>query len=74
MCDVWSSVGESVNKDAVDDIFDDTLISTLASKYDQNDVTETDANVTITEENKQEAIDAEALLQKSATVRNNVFV
>lgn len=68
MCDVWSSVGESVNKDAVDDIFDDTLISTLASKYDQNDVTETDANVTITEENKQEAIDAEALLQKSATV------
>ena len=68
MCDVWSSVGESVNKDAVDDIFDDTLISTLAPKYDQNDVTETDANVTITEENKQEAIDAEALLQKSATV------
>lgn len=68
MCDVWSSVGENVNKDIVDDIFDDTLISTLASKYDQNDVTETDANVTITEENKQEAIDAEALLQKSATV------
>lgn len=63
MCDVWSSVGENVNKDIVDDIFDDTLISTLASKYDQNDVTETDANVTITEENKQEAIDAEALLQ-----------
>lgn len=68
MCDVWSSVGENVNKDIVDNIFDDTLMSTLASKYDQNDVTETDANVTITEENKQEAIDAEALLQKSATV------
>lgn len=68
MCDVWASVGENVNKDIVDDIFDDTLISTLASKYDQNDVTETDANVTITEDNKQEAIDAEALLQKSATV------
>lgn len=68
MCDVWASVGENVNKDIVDNIFDDTLMSTLASKYDQNDVTETDANVTITEDNKQEAIDTEALLQKSATV------
>lgn len=68
MCGVWESIGETVNRDLLNTLFDSSYIETLSSKYDANDITKTDANVTVTEENKQEVLDAEALLQKSATV------
>lgn len=68
MCGVWESIGETVNRDLVDIIFDDTYITSLADKYDVNDITKSDANVTVTEDNKQEVLDTVALLQKSASV------
>ena len=68
MCGIWGSIGESVNKDLVNTIFDSKYIETLSDKYDANEYTSTDANVVVTEENKQEVIDAKALLTKSTTV------
>ena len=68
MCGVWESIGESVNKDLVNTIFDSKYIEKLSAKYDATDYTSTDANVVVTEENKQEVLDTTALLQKSATV------
>lgn len=68
MCGVWESVGEVVNRDLVNTIFDDKFITVLSDKYDMADVTTTNANVSVTEENKQEVLDTVALLQKSASV------
>lgn len=68
MCGVWESIGETINHDLLNTVFDDTYVKSLTGKFDEQAVTKTDANVTITEENKQEALDATALLQKSATV------
>lgn len=68
MCGVWESIGETVNRDLLNTIFDNTYVSKLETKYDVQDITKTDVNVTVTEENKQEVLDTTALLQKSATV------
>ena len=68
MCGVWESIGETVNRDLLNTIFDNTYMSALSDKYDAQDLTKTDANVIVTEENKQEVLDTAALLQKSATV------
>lgn len=68
MCGVWESVGEVVNRDLVNTIFEDKFITVLSDKYDMADVTTTNANVSVTEENKQEVLDTVALLQKSASV------
>lgn len=68
MCGVWESIGETVNRDLLNTIFDNTYMSALSDKYDAQDLTKTDANVIVTEENKQEVLDTVALLQKSATV------
>lgn len=67
MCKVWNSVGESVNPDLVDTLFDSTYIEALSDKYDENDFTET-KTVAVTEENQAEIIDAASLLKKSVTV------
>ena len=68
MCNVWKSVGESVNEKLLDSLYDDTYISALEDKYIDTKVTKTDTLSSVTEENKKELIDTEALLQKSATV------
>lgn len=68
MCGVWESVGETVNKELVNTLFDDKYITLLSDKFDVNDVTSTNVTVKVTEENKQSVLDTVALLQKSATV------
>ena len=68
MCNVWKSVGESVNEKLLDTLYDDTYISTLEDKYIDTKITKTDTLSNVTEENKKDLIDTEALLQKSATV------
>lgn len=68
MCNVWDSIGETVNKDLVNTIFDSQYIEALSDKYDATDYTSTGNNVVVTDENKQQIIDAEALLKKSTTV------
>ena len=69
MCNVWESIGESVNKDLVNTLFNSQYIETLADKYDASDYTSTDANVVVTEENQQQVIDTKALLKKATTVK-----
>ena len=69
MCDVWSSIGESVNKGLINTLFDSKYISALAGQYDVNDYTSVDTNVIVSDDNKQEIIDADALLKKTTTVQ-----
>ena len=67
MCDIWESIGESVNRDLVNTMFDDSFINNLEGEFD-NTETSVETKSAITEEEQQEVIDAEALLKKSATV------
>ena len=69
MCDVWNSIGESVNKDLINTLFDSKYIAALAGQYDANDYTSVDTNVIVSDDNKQEIIDADALLKKTTTVQ-----
>lgn len=66
MCAVWNSIGEAVNKDLVNTLYDNKYIKALSGSYDMNTTTIT--NIVVTEENKEEIIDAEALLTKSTSV------
>lgn len=67
MCDVWESIGETVNRDM--NLFDTSYLSELADTYQTLTTANTEsAKPKITEENKQTIIDAEALLSKSASV------
>lgn len=68
MCAVWNSIGESVNKDLVNTLYDNTYIKTLSGKYDANETTTVDNVPAVTDDNKNEILETEALLQKSATV------
>lgn len=68
MCGVWESIGETVDKDLVNTLYDDTYIKALGDKYDATALTKTDANVTVTESNKDEVLNTEAMLTRSATV------
>lgn len=67
MCEIWKSIGETVDESVVDSIFDDTYINNLEGEFDSTQ-TSVENTATVTEENEQEVIDAEALLKKSATV------
>ena len=67
MCNVWTSIGESVNPDLVDIIFDDTYINAIADNFNATEVSNTDS-VKVTEDNKKTIEDTEALLQGRASV------
>lgn len=68
MCDVWESIGETVNKEIVNTLYDGSYIKTLSDKYNSTTVTKLDNAPTITEDNKDDILETEALLKKSATV------
>ena len=68
MCAVWNSIGEAVNKDLVNTLYDASYIKTLSGKYDANKTTTVDNVPSVTDENKDEILETSALLQKSATV------
>ena len=68
MCSVWETVGETVNRDLLDSLYDTSYIETLSSKYDANDITTTDKDVVVSDENQDEIVNTEALLQKSVTI------
>ena len=68
MCDIWESIGETVNRDMVDNIFDDTYVDAIADDFDSTETSVGSNNTMVTEENKQEVLDAQALLSKSASV------
>lgn len=67
MCKVWASIGESVNTDLVNTVFDDTYVKAISDKFNTTEVSNTET-VKVTEENKQEIEDTEALLSGSASV------
>lgn len=67
MCNVWTSIGESVNASLVDAIFDDTYIDAIADNFNTTEVSNTET-VKVTEENKQTIEDTQALLSGSASV------
>ena len=67
MCNVWTSIGESVNADLVNSIFDDTYINAISDKFSATEVSNTNT-VKVTEDNKKEIQDTEALLSGRASV------
>ena len=66
MCDIWESLGETVNRKASMTLFDSQYLTSLADKY--SSATTNSESVELTEEQKQEIVDYEALLTKSMTV------
>lgn len=68
MCEVWASIGENVEPQMVNTLFDTSYMETLSSKYESLTYDERKEMAKVTEDNQQEIIDAEALLTKSATV------
>lgn len=67
MCDIWESLGETVNRKAAMTLFDNQYLLPLASKYSSTSAS-TSKPVELTEEQKQEIVNYEALLSKSMTV------
>jgi outer membrane protein OmpA-like peptidoglycan-associated protein len=68
MCNVWKSIGENVNVDLVNTLYDSSYIETLASKYSTSNITTSDTTPVITEDNKDDILETEALLAKSTSV------
>ena len=67
MCDVWTSIGETVNKNIVDTLFDDTYVQNVAEYFSATEVSNTNT-VAVTDDNKQTIVNAEALLGGKASV------
>lgn len=70
MCDVWTSIGESVDTELVNTLFDPSYMYALKDKYEESIVnnTVTESKVSVTEDNKQQIMETTALLTKSASV------
>lgn len=66
MCDIWESLGETVNRKASMTLFDTQYLLPLADKY--SSTTTNNESVALTDEQKQQVVDYEALLTKSMTV------
>lgn len=67
MCDVWESIGESVDVSIVDRLFDDTYIENISGNFNSTEVSNT-KTVKVTDENKQTISETEALLSGFASV------
>lgn len=68
MCGVWESIGESVDKELVNTLYDDAYITKLANKYSTTELTKPDKEPVVTEDNDDTIEETIALLQKSASV------
>lgn len=67
MCAVWESIGRETYPEYGDNIFDDSYVKNLSSKY-KNTSTTKSSGAAVTEQNRQQIIDTEALLTKTTTV------
>jgi NitT/TauT family transport system substrate-binding protein len=67
MCNVWSSIGESVDPSIVDTLFNDTYVQAVSGEFSSTEVSNTN-KVTVTDENKDAVVNTEALLGGSASV------
>lgn len=66
MCDIWESVGETVNRDLVNTLFDTKYIDALGDKY--SSLPTAQATSTITAEQKESVKEVEALMTKTSTI------
>ena len=67
MCNVWNSIGETTNADAVNTLFNDTYVQAVSGDFSSTEVSNTN-KVTVTDENKETVVNTEALLGGSASV------
>lgn len=67
MCDVWESIGETVNRSLGETLFDTSYVKALSDKYSSVGVTVPKV-VEITEEQRTEALDIPSMLTKSCTI------
>ena len=67
MCDVWESIGETVDRSLGETIFDTSYVKALSDKYSTIETTAPKA-VEITEEQRTEALDIPSMLTKSCTI------
>lgn len=67
MCGIWESIGEKVDRKAALTMFDTSYLMGLSDKYSST-VVDDGNKVTLTEDQKQEVIDYDSLLTKSATI------
>lgn len=67
MCDVWESIGETVDRSLGATLFDTSYVTALSDKYSSfgGKTTET---IVITEEQRTEALDIPSMLTKSCTI------
>ena len=65
MCTIWGSIGENVNRSLGATLFDTSYVKALSNNYSSLQQAPT---IEITEEQKEAALNTEALLTKSATV------
>lgn len=67
MCDVWESIGETVNRSLSETLFDTSYVKDLSDKYSSVTVPAPKV-VEITEEQRTEALDIPSMLTKSCTI------
>ena len=68
MCDVWESIGETVNRSLGETLFDTSYVKALSDKYSSVTTTTVVKPVEITEEQRTEALDIPSMLTKSCTI------
>lgn len=66
MCKIWNSIGENTNNGMVVSLFDNSYVNALSDKY--SSVKEESGKVEITQAQKDNAVDATALMTKTATI------
>ena len=67
MCDVWESIGETVNRSLGETLFDTSYVKALSDKYSSVAATVVKP-AEITEEQRTEALDIPSMLTKSCTI------
>ena len=67
MCGVWTSIGEEVNVNLLDTLFDDSHIQNISNNFSSTEVPNTET-VKVTENNRKTIVETEALLGGSASV------
>lgn len=67
MCDVWESIGETVDRSLGATLFDTSYVMALSDKYSSFGVT-APKTVEITEEQRTEALDIPSMLTKTCTI------
>ena len=66
MCDIWESLGETVNRDMASTLFDSSFVNDISEKY--KEVSTVTNKTEITTEQKTAAADYSSMLTKTSTV------